>query len=81
MAKLPALQFYPADWRKDPGVQALDYFDRGVWFEMLCFMHDSEQRGKLLLAGKPISDKALARLLGLDIQALKSVLSRLIPEF
>jgi len=78
MAKLPALQFYPADWRKDPGVQALDYFDRGVWFEMLCFMHDSEQRGKLLLAGKPISDKALARLLGLDIQALKSVLSRLI---
>jgi hypothetical protein len=78
MAKLPALQFYPADWRKDPGVQALNYFDRGVWFEILCFMHESEQRGRLLLAGRPLPDDALARLLGLDKQALKSTLSRLI---
>jgi hypothetical protein len=42
MTKLPALQWYPADWRKDPGVQALSLHDRMVWFEMLMLMHESE---------------------------------------
>ena len=49
---LPALQFYGGDWRKDPGIQALNYFDRGVWFEMLLMMHESEDRGKLVLNGR-----------------------------
>jgi hypothetical protein len=78
MSKLPAFQFYPADWRKDPGVQALGYFERGVWFEILCLMHESEQRGKLLLNGKPMPNEALARLLGLDKQILTKALSVLL---
>ena len=63
--KIPSFQFYPGDWRKDPGVQALDYFDRGVWLEILCLMHESEERGVLLLNGRPMPNEALARLLGL----------------
>lgn len=76
--KLPAFQFYPADWRKDPGVQALSYHDRGVWFEILCLMHESEQRGKLTLNGNPMPEDALARLLGLDKQNLTKVISTLL---
>lgn len=76
--KLPALQFYVGDWRKDPGVQALSYHDRGVWFEILCLMHESEQRGKLLLNGKPMPEEALARLLGLDKQILTKTLTTII---
>lgn len=76
--KLPAFQFYPADWRKDPGVQSLSFHDRGVWFEILCLMHESEQRGKLLLNGKPMPDDALARLLGLDKQNLTKTLTTLL---
>lgn len=78
IAKLPSFQFYPGDWRKDPGVQALTYHDRGVWFEILCMMFESEQRGKLLLNGKPISDDALARLLGLGPQVLTNTLTTLL---
>lgn len=78
MAKLPAFQFYPADWRKDPAVQSLSYFDRGVWLEILCLMHESEQRGKLLLNGKKMPNEALARLLGLDKQILTKTLDTLI---
>lgn len=78
MAKLPAFQFYPADWRKDPAVQSLSYFDRGVWLEILCLMHESEQRGKLLLNGKKMPDDALARLLGLDKQILTKTLNTLL---
>lgn len=76
--KLPAFQFYPADWRKDPGVQSLSYHDRGVWFEILCLMHESEQRGRLLLNGKPMPDEALARLLGLDKQILTKTLTTIL---
>ena len=66
--KLPALQFYPGDWRRDVGVQSLSFHDRGVWFEMVMLMHGSEVRGKLILNGKPIPEDALCRLLGLDNQ-------------
>jgi uncharacterized phage protein (TIGR02220 family) len=76
--KMPAMQFYPADWRKDLAVQALDYFERGVWFEILCLMHESSERGVLLLNGHPMPDDVLARLLGLDNQILTTSLTKLL---
>lgn len=76
--KMPAFQFYPADWRKDPGVQALDFHDRGVWFEILCIMHESSERGVLLLNGRPMPEPALARMLGLDNQTLNQTLTNLL---
>jgi uncharacterized phage protein (TIGR02220 family) len=76
--KMPALQFYPADWRKDLAVQALGYHDRGVWFEMLCLMHESSERGVMLLNGAPIAEDVIARLLGLDNQTFNQTLSTLL---
>lgn len=78
MMKMPAMQFYPADWRKDLAVQALDFFDRGVWFEILCLMHESSERGVLLLNNSPMPDSVLARLLGLDNQILTTTLTKLL---
>jgi hypothetical protein len=75
--KMPAMQFYPADWRKDPGVQALGFHDRGVWFEILCIMHESSERGVLLLNGVPMPMQALANILGLDIQILNQTVTNL----
>lgn len=76
--KMPALQFYPADWRKDLAVQALGYHDRGVWFEMLCLMHESSERGVMLLNGAPIAEDVIARLLGLDNQTFNQTLGTLL---
>lgn len=76
--KMPAMQFYPADWRKDLAVQALGYFERGVWFEMLCLMHESSERGVLLLNGIPMPDEVIARLLGLDNQTFNQALTKLL---
>lgn len=78
MAKLPALQFYPGDWRKDVGVQSLTYHDRGIWFEMLMLMHESEPRGRLVLNGKPMQRSALARILGVDQSTLDSALKAIL---
>ncbi len=78
MGKLPAIQFYPGDWRKDVGVQSLTFHDRGVWFELLMLMHESERRGVLVLNGRAIPESALARLLGLDNQILTTTLTTLL---
>lgn len=77
MSKLPYITWFIGDWRKDPGVQALTFHDRGVWFEILGLMYESEDRGKLLLNGQAMPDDALARLLGLDKQVLKVTLDKI----
>ena len=65
---LPHIQFYVGDWRKDLAIQALSYHHRGIWFELLMLMHCSEDRGRLVLSGKPMTNASLARLLGLAEQ-------------
>ena len=76
--KLPSWQFYPGDWRKDPGVQALNYEERGIWFEVLLLMYESEERGKLLLNGNPMPMDRLARLLGLDEDKINRTINTLL---
>lgn len=76
--KLPAIQFYPGDWHKDQGVQALDLTQRGAWFELLLMMHDSEERGVLLINGQPMPENVIARRLGLDNQTTNQILTTLL---
>ena len=76
--KLPAIQFYPGDWHKDQGVQALDLLQRGAWFELLLMMHDSDERGVLLVNGAPMPDAVIARRLGLDNQSANQILTTLL---
>jgi hypothetical protein len=78
MSKLPAIQFYPGDWRKDPGVQSLSYEERGIWLELLFMMHESEKPGLLLLGGVPYPTDRLARALRLDNEVMLKVISELI---
>ncbi len=76
--KLPSMQWYPGDWLKDPGVNALSYQDQGIWFRILMHMFEGEQRGKLTLNGHAMPVEALARLLGLDNQILTTTLTTLL---
>lgn len=76
--KLPAIQWYPGDWLKDPGVSALSYEDRGIWFHILMHMFNSEPRGKLTLNGQAMPVEALSRLLGLDNQKTTTTLTTLL---
>lgn len=77
MTKLPAFQFYPGDWRKDPAVQSLDYECRGVWIELLCLMHESSERGKIVIHNRAATDDEIARMLGLSPEIAKQILSKL----
>lgn len=65
MAKRPAFQFYPADWRKDTALQGCSLLARGLWHEMLCLMHECEPYGHLSVNGKPMKPSQIARLVGI----------------
>lgn len=47
MSKLPYMQFFPADWLRD--TRCLSPVARGVWIDLICFLHDCEPRGSATL--------------------------------
>lgn len=75
---MPSFQFYPGDWLRDAGLRACTAASRGVWMDLLCFMHDSPVRGHLLKAnGQPFTVIELARAVGLTPVALNRHLAEL----
>ena len=71
--KAPAFQFYPTDWIRDTRVLSLPA--RGAWADILAFMWDAPERGRLTY-----SWEGWARLLGChaDVTLAKSVIEELI---
>lgn len=47
MSKLPAFQFYPGDWMKDPLVSMLTPQSRGIWVDLICAMHENNRSGEI----------------------------------
>jgi len=77
MAKLPAFQFYPGDWLKDPNLRSVSIAARGLWVDMLCLMFESESRGSLTIGGRPASDVEIARMTGIDQDEARRLLGEL----
>jgi hypothetical protein len=76
--KLPAFQFYPGDWLKDPAVRAVSPAARGLWMDMLCLMSESSRRGFLQHAtGQPVTAPQLARMTGCGTDDVDRLLSEL----
>lgn len=45
MSKRPSFQFYPADWRNNAKLRRCSEAARGVWMDILCILHDSDEYG------------------------------------
>jgi len=43
--KRPAFQFYTADWRNNAKLRRCSPAARGVWMDVLCVLHDSDEYG------------------------------------
>jgi hypothetical protein len=77
MTKLPAFQFYPGDWMKAPEIRALSLSARGLWFDMICYMHQSTKYGHFIIGDSvPTSDEA-ARIIGCEVAEYERLLSEL----
>ena len=75
--KLPAIQWYPGDWQKDLGVQSLDWQPRAIWWEVLQRMHQTEDRGKMVLNGRPMTDDEIARIINCDLAKFQQALEQI----
>lgn len=76
---LPAMPFYVGDWLKCPEVRSLAPDIRGLWFDLICYMWESTERGVMIYpSGKPYTKNDIIRLIGLDNQNSESWLTLLI---
>lgn len=48
MGKAPAFQFYVRDWLADPELRMASHSTKGIWIDLLCFMWEAQERGKLV---------------------------------
>lgn len=78
--RLPALQFYPGDWLKDPAIRSLSLEERGAWFEILLLMHESPRRGVLLLGKTKMGYQALANALGITPKRTEQIIKTLLDN-
>lgn len=62
--KRPAFQFYPGDWRKDPALSSCSLAARGLWIELMCIAHESDNYGHLSINGKPMTPAMISRMVG-----------------
>jgi len=75
--KRPAFQFYPADWRKDPELGSCRYVARGIWWEMLCIMHECRPYGHLSRNGAPIPEASVSELIKVPLPAYRKAVEEL----
>lgn len=73
----PWLKMYTSDWRSDPKLRSCSLAARGLWIEMIAIMHEAEPYGHLVIAGRPVSDKALCALVGATPRATAGALAEL----
>lgn len=80
MAKLPSFQFYPGDWMKDPNLRRCSHAAKGVWIDMMCLMHECDERGVLATAGRAWSEDEIASAVGGDQQATLACIRELVEK-
>jgi hypothetical protein len=76
--KRPAFQFYPGDWLRDTALRTCSIGARGLWIDMICFMHEGNPYGHLKVNQKVILATNLAVMCGatlLDIEGWLGELS------
>lgn len=79
-AKLPAIQWYPKDWQSDMGIQSLSFEERGIWWEILQRMHQSEERGKMVLNGRPMTDYEIANIIHCEVAKFKQSIQQILSK-
>jgi hypothetical protein len=75
--KRPAFQFYPSDWLRDPALRSCSLPARGLWTDLLCYMHEGSPYGHLALNNEPITDAQAARMVGTTVATYRKLLQEL----
>lgn len=75
--KRPSFQFYPSDWLRDTALRSCSTGARGLWIDMICFMHEGTPYGYLKVSDKVILPSNLARMVGETLEVVEGWLHEL----
>jgi hypothetical protein len=75
--KRPSFQFYPSDWLRDTALRSCSIGARGLWIDMICFMHEGSPYGYLKVGNKVILPENLARMTGITLEEVQGYLKEL----
>lgn len=80
MSKLPYFTFYPTDWLGDTNLKRCSSAAKGVWIDLLCLMHQCDQRGVLATYDKAWTDEDAARAVGGDLNCALAAIQELLDK-
>jgi hypothetical protein len=72
----PWMKWYPADWR-DPRLRMCSLAARGLWIDLLSYMHEAEPYGHLVVADVSPSPEQIAQLVGIAAPVVRKALVEL----
>ena len=75
--KRPSFQFYPSDWLRDTALRSCSTGARGLWIDMICWMHEGTPYGHLKVGQKVILPSNLARMVGEPLSVVEGWLDEL----
>ena len=75
--KRPSFQFYPSDWLRDTALRSCSTGARGLWIDMICFMHEGNPYGYLKVGDKVILAENLYRMVGETLEVVQGWLDEL----
>lgn len=75
--KQPWIKWYPADWRSDPRLRMCSLAARGLWADLLSYMHEGDQYGHLMIHGTKPSEQQIAALVGRPLAETRKALAEL----
>ena len=75
--KRPSFQFYPSDWLRDTALRSCSLSARGLWIDMICFMHEGNPYGHLKVGNKVILPPNLASMVGATLLEVEGWLNEL----
>jgi hypothetical protein len=73
----PWLKFFPADRRADPRLRMCSLAARGLWIDLLCYMHEGAPYGHLTIDGAPPTVAAIAALVGRPAREVRKAFAEL----
>lgn len=76
MTKLPAFQFYPGDWLKDPELRSCSPAARAAWIDFLCYLFLGPTRYSFLQAQFSAAIRCAAKLLHVRTEVVQELIDK-----
>ena len=77
MASQPFIKWYPTDWRADPKLRMCSLAARGLWIELIGYMHEGEPYGHLTINGLSPTIEDVSALVGRPLTEVRKAMGEL----